>query len=313
MSLPIRTILILTMILAIPAGIHAQEAESPAATATATETATAVTESAEPGADESAEANTEQTVVTSYEIREQFIALLRQSPPDLVSILQLDPTLLSNQGFMNDYPELLAFVETHPEVRRTPRFYVGELREPAPRRSLIGEVIESLAIIGSLLLAAFSLGWFIRTVNEQKRWNRLFKTQNEVHNKILDRFGSTDELLTYIKTPAGSKFLEAAPIALHAERTPQSNPPMTRVLWSIQIGVVLAATAVGMLFVSLRLDPESSRELFALGMIAFFVGAGFIGSAVASIFLSRRLGLWQDPQSNQVPGPNPEHDPGLMR
>jgi hypothetical protein len=159
------------------------------------------------------------------------------------------------------------------------------------------------------VLIAFALAWVIRTINEQKRWNKLSRTQSEVHNKILDRFGTSAEVLDYIKTPAGTKFLESAPIQLHDERPMRqvSNPPFTRAMWSIQIGVVLAVAALGMLLVSGRFDKESAQGFFALGVIGFSIGAGFIASAIVSIFLSRRLGLWQ------APGPEHIDHPGIMR
>ncbi|HJX29810.1 MAG TPA: hypothetical protein VJ885_18055 [Thermoanaerobaculia bacterium] len=49
-----------------------------------------------------------------------------------------------------------------------------------------------------------------------------------MHNKILDRFNTTEQLLEYIRTPAGSKFLESAPIPLHVER-PASGRASTSV------------------------------------------------------------------------------------
>ncbi|HUF17715.1 MAG TPA: hypothetical protein VMS12_06705, partial [Thermoanaerobaculia bacterium] len=218
MSLPIRMILILTVVLAIPTALFAQETQiqtRPTEPADTPTTATAGSETAEP-ATENETTTAGVSTKTSQEIRNDFSRLLRQSPPELASILVLDPTLLSNEGFLTGYPDLAGFVETHPEVRRNPRFYLGHFETRTPRRSVLHDVLEGLSILATIGLIAFALGWFIRTVNDQKRWNRLFRTQNEVHNKILDRFGSTEELLAYIRTPAGSRFLEAAPIPLHA-------------------------------------------------------------------------------------------------
>ena len=45
-----------------------------------------------------------------------------------------------------------------------------------------------------------------------RRWSRLSKIQTDVHNKLLDRFTSNEDLLAYIQTPVGRKFLESAPI-----------------------------------------------------------------------------------------------------
>jgi hypothetical protein len=44
----------------------------------------------------------------------------------------------------------------------------------------------------------------------------LSKVQTEVHTKIVDRFTANDDLLAYIQSPAGSKFLESSPIHLDA-------------------------------------------------------------------------------------------------
>jgi small-conductance mechanosensitive channel len=159
-------------------------------------------------------------------------------------------------------------------------------------------VFEALIIFATFLLVALALAWLLRTIIEQKRWSRLSRTQSEVHNKILDRFGTSEELLAYVRTPAGTRFLESAPIPLHAERPAQGAPqsaPLTRVLWSIQIGVVVAVGSLGMLLVSIPFDGEGARALFVLGAIGFCVGVGFVASAAVSLVLSRRLGLWEPP------------------
>jgi hypothetical protein len=226
---------------------------------------------------------------SGQEVRNDFSMLLRQSPNELATILVLDPTLLSNEAFLTGYPELSRFVAAHPEVRHNPGFYLGEFT-PSQGRQL-DHVLEPILVAGAFLVVAFALGWLIRTLIEQRRWTRLSRTQSEVHNKILERFGNSEALLEYMRTPAGSKFLESAPIPLHAEQ-PSPNAPLSRALWSIQIGIVVAGAALGMIAVSGRFDPETAQGFFALGMIALCAGGGFILSAAVSIILSRRLGLW---------------------
>jgi hypothetical protein len=167
------------------------------------------------------------------------------------------------------------------------------------RYGMTERILEGLTILGVMGLIAFALAWLVRTIVEQKRWNRLSRTQSDVHNKILDRFSTSGELLDYIKTPAGTKFLESAPIPLHADAAPQ-NAPLSRVMWSVQAGVVVAAASIGILLVSGRFEKESAQELFAFGMIGLSVGLGFIISAAVSIFLSKRLGLWQSLPSDRA-------------
>ncbi|HUO84905.1 MAG TPA: hypothetical protein VM534_07300, partial [Thermoanaerobaculia bacterium] len=248
--------------------------------------------------------------MNSYEIRNQFSNLVRQHPHQVRTILALEPMLLTNQEFLSAYPQLADYVARHPEISRSPRFYLSEFGVPHDS-GIFGEVVEMLVIFASFALAAFALAWLVRTIIEQKRWNRLSRTQSEVHNKILDRFASSDELLQYVKTPAGSKFLESAPIPLRAEQTPQS-PSLSRVMWSVQIGLVVAAGAIGMLLVSFRFEEEAAQELFALGLIGFFIGAGFVVSAAASIILSRRLGLWAA-QDSEMASTEGLGDRGTMR
>ena len=300
-------ILILTVALATAGRLFAQEtttAQNPPATTTTATVAADTTDTNETrdsteATDTAAETSTVEDgekgkTPTIYTIRDEFTNLLREHPYEISWILKLDPNLLSNQQFLSGYPEIAKFVDNHPQIKANPRFYLANFDRPGQQTAL-GALAEMFAIIGGFSLATFALLWLIRTFIEQKRWSRLSKTQTEVHNKILDRFSSSEELLAYIRTPAGTKFLESAPIPLHVEKSPVQNAPMSRIMWSIQLGVVIAIGAIGMLLVSLRFERENAQGLFAMGAIAFSVGAGFVASALISLTMSRRLGLWQTP------------------
>jgi hypothetical protein len=229
---------------------------------------------------------------SSHDVRSEFGTLLRQSPPELGTILALDPTLLSNQAFLAGYPALSRFVAEHPEVRRNPRFYLQEFT-PSDG-SGFSNALEPLLIFFTFAVIAFAMTWLIRTLIEHRRWSRLARTQSEVHNKILERFGTSEALLEYMRTPAGTKFLESAPIPVSAEQ-PAPSGTIGRALASIHLGVIAAAGALGMLFVSGRFDTDTAQGFYALGVIGLCIGGGFIVAAVVSILLSRRLGLWQGP------------------
>jgi hypothetical protein len=285
MNFSTRMVLVVTLMLAMHAGMAAQET-STAETTTAATTTTAVP------------ASPALIGRSSYEIRGEFSQLLRQSPTELPTILSLDPTLLSSEPFLARYPDLARYVAANPQVRNNPRFYLQEFEQVQMRRGGLESILEPLMIFFVFSVITAALAWLVRTIIDQKRWNRLSRTQSEVHNKILDRFGTTAELLEYVKSPAGTKFLESAPIPLHSEPV-TNNPSMTRVLWSIQIGVVVSAAAIGMLLVSARYSGETGQGLFAMGVIGLCIGFGFAGSAAVSIFLSRRLGLLQPAQTDE--------------
>ena len=113
-----------------------------------------------------------------------------------------------------------------------------------------------------------------------------------MHNKLLDRFTTNEDLMAYIQTPAGRRFLESAPLSVEGPPR-RSVRRFSRILWSLQVGIVLAAGALGLLFVSGRVIEEVAQPLFAVGVLALTVGAGFVVSAAASLLLSRRLGLFE--------------------
>jgi hypothetical protein len=228
---------------------------------------------------------------SSHEVRSDFGNLLRQSPNELATILALDPTLLSNDAFLAGYPELSRFVAEHPEVRRNPRFFLSEF---SPSEGGFENAVEPFLIFATFAVIAFAISWLIRTLIDHRRWSRLARTQSEVHNKILERFGTSDALLEYMRSPAGARFLESAPIPVHAVQ-PGQGGAIGRALASIQLGLIIAAGAIGMLLVSGRFDTETAHGFYALGVIGLCIGGGFIVSAVVSIVLSRRLGLWQGP------------------
>jgi hypothetical protein len=274
-----RIILILVFLLVAAAAVSAQAPQTASSTTTTTTTGTH---------DVATDARNRQ------EARDAFIRLMGQHPPELTRILVLDPTLLSNDPFLARYPELARFLADHPEVRRNPHYYLRDFGSPNEyRRSVADRAVEGVTIGFVFLLMTFALGWFVRTFIEQKRWTQLSRTQSEVHNKILDRFGSGAELLEYIQSPAGTKFLESAPIPLHTEPE-RLNAPLARVMWSIQIGLIVAAGGLGLLLVSGRFASDSNQTLFAMGTIALCIGAGFIVSAMVSVFVSRRFGLLKD-------------------
>jgi hypothetical protein len=290
------TRMFLIVLLAVPlvAGLSAQETTSTTTTAEEA-TGTVATETAAPEGETAA--------MSSHDVRNRFTALIRNTSPEVATILVLQPNLLANKEFMAGYPEIARFVAEHPEVISRPRFFLAEFGDGTYRRGPLEQILEPIMAMLGFLLVAMALLWIFRTWIEQRRWSRLSRTQSEVHNKILDRFGTSAELLEYIRTPAGTKFLESAPIPLHAERAPQ-NAPLGRIILSIQAGVIVAAAGVGMLLVSMRYTDDSGEGLFALGAIALCIGGGFIGSALVTLFLSRRLGLWaaQEPSGGMERG-----------
>jgi len=244
---------------------------------------------------------TTSTVITdsdSQETREAFHSTLRRYPTEVSRVLKLDPSLMTNQSYLATYPALAAFLAQHPEIAHSPAFfldnvYVGE--EPRGENSserVWRSTMEGLSIFAVLALVTGVLTWLVRTLIEHRRWSRISKVQADVHNKLMDRFTANEDLLAYIQTPAGKRFLESAPIAL--DGAPRAvSAPVGRILWSVQVGLVLAAAGFGLQYVSHSIEKTVSQPLFAMGILAVSIGVGFVLSAIVSYVLSRRLGLWE--------------------
>jgi hypothetical protein len=245
------------------------------------------------------------TVVTieqpdAHRTREELSRLLEHYPPSLRNVLALDPGLLSSQSYLASYPSLVSFLNAHPEIAHNPSYYVGEgsFSRPQDHATQVLEMWKD-TLAGLAALAGFGMGiglvvWLIRTLVDYRRWNRLAKVQTEVHTKLLDRFTANNDLLAYIQSPAGSKFLQSSPIMLDAG--PRSvGAPLGRILWSVQGGVVLMAGGIGLQVVSSRVADDASQPLHALGVLGIALGLGFLVSAIISFVISQRLGLIEPP------------------
>ena len=233
--------------------------------------------------------------------REQLEAILQRSPSSLGRVLKLDPSLLINRDYLAPYPALSAFVAQHPEIARDPRFffenvYIGSQSAPPTRESemldLWRRLTEGIAFFLVFLVITGTLAWLIKLLVDYRRWLRLSKTQVEVHNKLLDRFTATEDLIAYVQSPAGRRFLESAPIAPEPP-LPDLAGSLRWVLWGVQAGLVLAAGGLGLLFVSYNVMEGVQQPLFATGVLALSLGLGFVAAAAVSYFLSRRLGMFE--------------------
>jgi hypothetical protein len=229
--------------------------------------------------------------------REQLERILERYPPAVGRVLKLDPSLMANQAYMAPYPLLSTFIVEHPEVAHNPGYFLENVNSPNPyydpkwrqRQEFYGVLAGVAGFIAFLVITAI-LVWVIRTIIASRRWTKISKAQYEVHSKLLDRFTSNEDLLAYMQTSAGRRFLEAAPVRLPDE--PRSMAaPFSRILWSVQAGVVLLLTGIGLLYVSSTFIDEPAELFRVIGVVALALGSGFIVSAGAAYVLSRRLGL----------------------
>lgn len=234
-------------------------------------------------------------------IRTEFDRLLDRYPPTVRGVFRQDPNLLTQAQYVSAYPSLAAFLNGHPEIANNPAFYLGGLGEnnygrPVDHASQVTRMwdnfMQSLVVFAGFGMAIGLLTWLIRTLLDYRRWNRLSKVQAEVHTRLLDRFSTNEELMAYIATPAGSKFLQSAPISLDTGASSRSmGAPLSRIMWSVQAGFVLGAAGCGLMLASGRVGEDASLPLEIMGILAAALGVGFAVSGAVSYLLSLKLGL----------------------
>src|SRR5262245_55710725 len=154
--------------------------------------------------------------------REDLRELLRRYPPDLARVLKLDPGLMANETYMATYPQLGAFLAQHPEIMRSPDYFLEGVWLPVERgpENTAVQLWQSMMdyCAGLLVFSVVTtvLVWLVKTLLEQRRWTRLSKVQTDVHSKLLDRFGSNEDILAYMQSSPGKRLLEATPIPVDA-------------------------------------------------------------------------------------------------
>jgi hypothetical protein len=241
------------------------------------------------------------------ETREQLRQILDRYPPNLRVVLRYDPTLLNNAAYLAPYPGLAAFLAQHPEVAHNPLYFVGGPQTPyesnrgedpaSVRARVAGEALAMSLVFFGVMAVVGVIGWVLKMLVDHRRWLRISKVQTEAHTKLLDRLASNEDLMAYIQTSAGKRFLESAPSLVAPAQAPTA--PLGRILLSVQIGTVATLIGSGLLFLSRRLGGDSASELYEFGPVFFMfgivvlsAGAGFIISAAVSFVLSKQLGLF---------------------
>jgi Ca2+/Na+ antiporter len=153
------------------------------------------------------------------------------------------------------------------------------------------------------VLISFTAGlvWIVWIVFNNQRRIKIAQIQREMHAKLFEKFGTSQELVEYLKTDAGSKFLDSATIE-HAK-------PFGRVLGSVQAGIVLTLVGLAMIFVRATLPhpaffseierAQTAESFLIIGVLLLALGIGFLTSAAASYWLSKNWGLMDRDSARQ--------------
>jgi heme/copper-type cytochrome/quinol oxidase subunit 3 len=228
-------------------------------------------------------------------VREQLHDILRGYPRSVGEILRRDPILMGRADYMASYPQLQAFIAQHPEVQRNVEFYFEGYgswgREPLdPEYEALGVLLGGMAGLAAFAAFLGVFAWLIRAIIQHRRWLKASQVQADIHTRLMERMTTNDELLAYVQSPAGRRFLEAAPIRPDTESV--TSAPVTSIVWSMMAGIVLATLGTGFRLAGTYIGDEDQKAFVVVGLIILALGVGFILASVMAYVLSSRLGLF---------------------
>jgi len=137
-------------------------------------------------------------------------------------------------------------------------------------------------VVVAIIFGVF--GWVVWVITTNIRRSKAARAVADLHAKLLDRCSSNNELLMYLESESGRRFLESA--------STSGATPFTRILNAVQAGAVLLLFGIGMVIVRLALEDTDARNvLVVLGAAALSIGAGFLVSAAISYALCKSWGI----------------------
>jgi hypothetical protein len=213
-------------------------------------------------------------------------------------------------------PKLAAYLAAHPEIARNPDYYLftnmqgsNGNRTHALERQLWPEylhgsgtdrddaintfIISDLTPIIIVPAVFFALAWGLRSLVQGRRQSKLLKTQSDLQTRLIDKLGSSQELTAYLASESGQKLLAGFGTGeLNAAQSSPSLFTFERFLRPLQAGGMLVVLSLGALVLLLASREASAQAgLFALTVILFAVGFGFILSAGIAWLTAKKLGV----------------------
>ncbi len=227
-------------------------------------------------------------------VRDQLQNILRGYPRSVGEVLRRDPSLLARPDYMASYPQLVDFIAEHPEVPRNVEFYFEGYgswgRQYDPEYEALGVLLGGMAIFFGLAAFLGIITWLVRAIIQHRRWLKASQVQADIHTKLMERMTTNAELLAYVQSPAGRRFLEAAPIRPEVDAT--GSAPIGSIVWSMMAGIVLATLGLGFRMAGAYIGDEAQQAFIVVGVIVLALGLGFIFASLMAYLVSSRLGLF---------------------
>lgn len=113
----------------------------------------------------------------------------------------------------------------------------------------------------------------------------------QAHAKMLDRFGSSTEFVSFLQTPEGRGYLHT--VSMGPRKTQKA-----KIIGAVRTGVVISILSVGLMAVSFLVgfSHPMQEPPFVIGFLGLFLGAGFLASAAISWSLAKAWRMDETPE-----------------
>ncbi|MGH7565325.1 MAG: hypothetical protein ACREK2_00695 [Gemmatimonadota bacterium] len=137
-----------------------------------------------------------------------------------------------------------------------------------------------IGVLGSFSIVALLIGFSTWILSRRRRERS--RAQFDLQRRMLEKFGSASEFVTFLDSDSGRKFLETV--------SSDTLSQAARIFGSIQKGAIF--TLMGIFgFCVVAYEPEDLIPLAVPSGIALATGLGYLISAFASYRLSKQWGL----------------------
>jgi hypothetical protein len=128
------------------------------------------------------------------------------------------------------------------------------------------------------------IGWVFWVVATNIRRSKVARHVAELHSKLLDKCTASQDVITYLESVAGRRFLEST-------ATEGANP-VARILNAIQAGAITTFFGIAILLArNATRDSDTGQVLIIVGSVALAIGLGFLASAAVAYYLCKSWGL----------------------
>jgi hypothetical protein len=136
-------------------------------------------------------------------------------------------------------------------------------------------MIDLIPIVGIICMSCMTL--FIVFLITRARQHRV-DAQLQMQTRLIDRFGSATDLISFLQSPAGREFVAGVQSA-------PANLAHERVLAGFRRGILLTSLGAAFLFTSFTFDDSFAPP----AAILLFLGGGYLLATFVSYKLSAKL------------------------